>query len=409
MERNLIGELNMYKEAGIKPNFSDIARRYGKDRHTVAAYWNAEGCDPGDGRSERESAFEAHRAEIEEKAALPGVTKKGIHEFLLHRYPGEALPKYSAFTHFMRDRGIAVGQPGGAEPHPRFETPPGLQLQLDWKESLKLADRNGEVFEFNVFATTLSWSRRHIFIYSRMRSTDDLIRCMYLTIARLGGVPAEWLTGNMSALVVVRGGRRHRIARVSGFAKDAGFEVRLCRPRTPQTKGKVESANRFLSRLAAYQGDFEGEEGLVEAIARIEERCNAEVNETTGMPPSVLFMDEKEALRPVGNMRALEEAMGDVVDVASVPATMLVSAHGRKVSVPRRCIGRPVRLVCMPDGGVDCYMAGALVASRGPGASGYSAGHYAEAMEGKRWFCDGDTAAAAEANLALLGGIGGRL
>ena len=67
MERNMIGELNMYKEAGIKPNFSDIARRYGKDRHTVAAYWNAEGCDPGDGRSERESAFEPHRAEIEEK------------------------------------------------------------------------------------------------------------------------------------------------------------------------------------------------------------------------------------------------------------------------------------------------------------------------------------------------------
>ena len=109
MERNMIGELNMYKEAGIKPNFSDIARRYGKDRHTVASYWNAEGCDPGDGRSERGSAFDAHRDEVEEKAALPGVTKKGIHEYLLHRYPEEKLPKYSAFTHFMRVNGIAIG------------------------------------------------------------------------------------------------------------------------------------------------------------------------------------------------------------------------------------------------------------------------------------------------------------
>ena len=34
-EKNLIGELDMYREAGIKPNFSDIAKRYGKDRHTV--------------------------------------------------------------------------------------------------------------------------------------------------------------------------------------------------------------------------------------------------------------------------------------------------------------------------------------------------------------------------------------
>ena len=32
-EKNLIGELDMYREAGIKPNFSDIAKRYGKDRH----------------------------------------------------------------------------------------------------------------------------------------------------------------------------------------------------------------------------------------------------------------------------------------------------------------------------------------------------------------------------------------
>ena len=405
----MIGELNMYKEAGIKPNFSDIGRRYGKDRHTIAAYWNADGCDPGDGRSDKQSGFEAHRAEIEEKAALPGVTKKGIHEYLLHRYPEEKLPKYSAFTHFMRVNGIAIGPLGGSEPHPRFETPPGLQLQFDWKESIRMADRNGELFEFNVFAATLCWSRRHIFIYSPRRGTDDLIRCMYLTVARLGGVPAEWLTDNMSALVVVQGGKRRRVARVFEFAKDAGFEIKLCKVRTPQTKGKVESANRFLSRLMAYQGDFEGEEELVGIIARIEERCNAEANETTGMPPSVLFMDEKEALRPIGNMRALEEAMGDVVDVPKVPPTMLVSAHGRKVSVPRRCIGRPVRLVCMPEGGVDCYMSGRLVASHGPGESGYAGSHYREAMEGKRWFGDADIAAAAEANLELLSAIGGRL
>lgn len=35
MERNVMGELNMYRGAGAKPNFSDIARRHGMDRHTV--------------------------------------------------------------------------------------------------------------------------------------------------------------------------------------------------------------------------------------------------------------------------------------------------------------------------------------------------------------------------------------
>lgn len=45
VERSIIGELNMYKEAGIKPNFSDIVRRYGRDRHTVSACWKAEGAE----------------------------------------------------------------------------------------------------------------------------------------------------------------------------------------------------------------------------------------------------------------------------------------------------------------------------------------------------------------------------
>lgn len=39
MERNVMGELNMYRQAGAKPNFSEVARRHGMDRKTVAKYW----------------------------------------------------------------------------------------------------------------------------------------------------------------------------------------------------------------------------------------------------------------------------------------------------------------------------------------------------------------------------------
>lgn len=232
-EKNLIGELDMYREAGIKPNFSDIAKRYGKDRHTVASYWRAEGGRPHDGRADRAGSFDVHIEEVAAKAQLPGVTKKGIHEWLLHRYPGENLAGYNAFTQFMRKNGIAVGASGGPEPHPRFETPPGLQLQFDWKESVRMANRDGELFEFNVFAATLGHSRRHIFIRSVTRTTDDLVRCMYATIARLGGVPREWVTDNMSALVTIKGGRRLKVQRAYEFAKAAGFELKLCRPRSP--------------------------------------------------------------------------------------------------------------------------------------------------------------------------------
>ena len=83
MERNVMGELSMHRAAGTKPSFSDIARRHGLDRHTVAKYWR-EGGEAGGRRSDRESAFERVRPIVEAKAVLPGATKKGVHEMLLH-------------------------------------------------------------------------------------------------------------------------------------------------------------------------------------------------------------------------------------------------------------------------------------------------------------------------------------
>ena len=44
MERSVMGELNMHRAAGTKPSFSDIARRHGLDRHTVARYWRGRGA-----------------------------------------------------------------------------------------------------------------------------------------------------------------------------------------------------------------------------------------------------------------------------------------------------------------------------------------------------------------------------
>lgn len=88
-ERNIMGELNMYRQLGLKPSFSEIGRRYGLDRHTVARYWN-EGGDVDDGRCNRPSGFDAHSALIAEKAAMPGATKKAVHEYLLHRCGGAA-------------------------------------------------------------------------------------------------------------------------------------------------------------------------------------------------------------------------------------------------------------------------------------------------------------------------------
>ena len=238
MERNVMGELNMYRQAGAKPNFSEVARRHGMDRKTVAKYWRL-GEAPAD-RPPRPSGFDAVREVIEEKAGLPGVTKRAVHEYLLHRHAGAGLPGYNAFTAYCRSRGIEFGAARDPEAHPRFETPPGRQLQFDWKEDVRMVDANGEVFEFNVFTATLGYSRLHKFTYSPTRTTDDLLACLLGAFRFMGGVPQECLTDNMAAVVSASSGRRERNGRVSRFAREAGFELQLCRTRTPQTKGKDE-------------------------------------------------------------------------------------------------------------------------------------------------------------------------
>lgn len=413
MEKNLIGELNMDKEMGIKPNFSDLSRRYGVDRHTVAKYWNDGGGTPADGRSGRGSGFDRYQEEIEAKAQIPGVTAKGIHELLLDRHSDDdpPVPGYGAFTFWLRKRGIMPGD-GPKEAHPRFETPAGQQLQFDWKEDLLLHDRAGTEYRFNVYSSTLCWSRRHFFRRSMTRTRDDLLLCMAANIDFLGGVPLEWVTDNMSAIVSVKGGgTRAKDRRVLAFAKEAGFSLALCRPRSPETKGKDESANRFLTRLLAYDGDFDGWEGLDQAIARIQTRCNEEPNGTTGMPPDLLFLKEKELLRPAPAQGLLEALVGQA-SVQAVPSTMLVRCAGREWSVPRRCIGRKVRLLLMPGGELRIYDGQELVATHDTSVAGapitYRKEHYIEALEGKGWGgMDSDIEAAAQRGLELLGSLGG--
>ncbi len=69
MERNVMGELNVYRGSGAKPNFSEIARRHGMDRHTVDKYWR-EGESAADGRSARGSAFDPLEEETHLAVAL---------------------------------------------------------------------------------------------------------------------------------------------------------------------------------------------------------------------------------------------------------------------------------------------------------------------------------------------------
>lgn len=72
------------------------------------------------------------------------------------------------------------------------------------------------------------------------------------TFKFMGGVPKCMLTDNMRAVVDINENKRKVTPEFNQFAKDMGTTVKLCKPRFPETKGKDETANKFMAWLIPY-------------------------------------------------------------------------------------------------------------------------------------------------------------
>lgn len=403
-DNNLIGELMAIKQLGQKPNYSDLQRRYGTDRHTIKKYFE-NGKKPYKKRPPVESKYDAFRADVEAYLSGPGSTFKAAFMYIAAKHP-EAGICYNGFKSWCRNKGMRKAAEAAA--HPRFETPPGKQAQFDWKEDVSLTLSGGEVIRFNVFTLTFSWSRMHMFVYSEAKTQEDLIRCLIECIGRAGGVPrGEFLTDNMPAVASYVNGRRRKHRAILSLERDMGCKIALCKPRSPQTKGKDESANRFVEWLMPYDGKLGSREEVAAALAKVEAQCNSEPNRTTGMPPIALWRKEKEALLPAPRKIVLEGYLSGARTVA-VPSTCLVPHGGKWYSVPTEFVGRRVT-VAPAAGMIYVYHDGKLIAVRKESSApiNYEPSDYLEAMAAS-YKGGGDIEQMAMESLACLADLGRR-
>lgn len=402
--KQALAELNMCKQYGIKPNFSELSRKTGIDRHTLKKYYERGGKFDRE-RAPKGSKYDALKGFIASRLAIDGLPIRGIWFAIQHEFPEQAKGlSYRGLVSYVRATFEAEsGYP--REAHPRFETGPGDQLQVDWKESLSLHAKDGSVIFFNVFSATLSWSRYHAYVFSVGKGTDDFCRCLIEALRRIGGVPKEILTDNMSAVVSCTGGGRRKLAPILQLERDIGCRVRLCRPRTPETKGKVESSNRFVNWIMAYDGLVEDETDLKSKLALLERDSNCEVNREVGAPPASLLPKEAKGLSPLPSGVMLESYVTEKYVTAKVPSTMLVRCRGASYSVPRSMIGR--KATAIPSEGVVYVFdsRGCLVAEHRASKAriNYLPSHYREALEGR--VPDDGIAAMAEASLERLASL----
>lgn len=321
-------ELLVMETLNIKPNYSELARIYECDRRTVKKY--NDGYTKENIKRKKPSKLDEHKENIKSKLELPGATINGTYQYFKK---DNDIGTYSNFYKYVKKEKLKPQKNNKA--HLRFETEFGKQLQFDWKEDLQMISKHGEIFKFNIFSATLGASRLHVFLYSKNKTRIDVERCLVKTFEYIGGVPKEILTDNMSSIVNTQ---KHKFCNeFISFAKDMGTFAKNCKPRHPYTKGKDESANRFMSWLIPYNNEFEDEKELIEIIQKIKKEVNKQVDSTTGVAPIMLYEKEKEYLQPLPNKDIINQYSKDYVRV-KISNESLFYYKGKRYSVPNKFI-----------------------------------------------------------------------
>lgn len=338
MNTALVTQLRIMKLVDMKPNFSELARLYDVDRRTVKKYYD--GYEGKPKNRDKPSKLDKHYSLIKEKLAIKGTTIRAVYEFIKTEKDSD-IGCYSNFHRYVIQHNLLPKQ--SSKGHPRFETPPGKQAQVDWKEDMHIANKYGELFTFQVFDYKLGHSRYCHFIYKTTKTRQDVFDCLIECFQATGGVPHEILFDNMASIVDLKDSSRHINNQMKSFADDFHFRIRLAKPRHPYTKGKVEVINKFLDWLRPYEGEFETEDELIMILEKITEKVNSQVNQATGVPPLLLFQKEKDYLQPLPNRKVMESYMRHDRQT-TVQKDSLVIFNGSRYSVPSAYIGKTVSL-----------------------------------------------------------------
>lgn len=338
MRTDIITEIERLKCMDIKPNFSEVARRHNCDRRTVSNYYN--GITGATKKTvKKESVLTKYIPIIEEKVDTCSASAMSIYKYIQTKgYSG----KYGLVKNYVRS--YKNNQIKKATM--RFETLPGFQGQVDWKERKRMISKHGEIFEFNLFLYVLGYSRIKYLELTFDKKQSTLFKCINNAFEYTGGIPKQILFDNMRT--VVNQSRTHLSSVVLNskfeyFAKDFGFEPVACMPYRPQTKGKVESLAKLTNRLDVYNNEFEDEQELINIVKQLNFDLNNETSQAINEKPINRLEKEKEHLRPFPNNQVIETYIS-LEKTYSVSKESMITYKGNKYSVPTHYIGKKVKI-----------------------------------------------------------------
>ena len=225
----------------------------------------------------------------------------------------------------------------------RYTTDPGEAFQMDWGFT-KVLDYSGAEFQAACFAMICHHcGQRYVEFFPNAKQENLFIGMIHAF--QYMGIPRYVLTDNMKSVVIRRDLEGHPIWQkdYEAFMKTIGFQTKLCKPRHPFTKGKVERLIQFVKGNFLADRVFFNITDLNQAALEWCNNQNVCYHRATDCIPQQLHLTDC-----LQNLSALEDS--DTIRMYLCPARMIsfdgfVNYEGRRFGVPYSYHGSQARVM----------------------------------------------------------------
>ena len=336
-------------------SISQLARETGLDRKTVRRHVRSL-SPPERTRIKRGSKLDPYKDYIRGRLDKYTLTAHKLYEEICEQgYKGS----YSLVKQYVR----TVKGDIGTMAELRFETKPGEQGQVDWKDFGRM-EMGGERVHLWAFIMVLGYSRAMYVEFTDNVRTDTFIQCHIHAFEYLGGYPKTILYDNTKNVVLKRALKSQESTwnpLYADFRDHYGFKSYLCRPGLSgaKTKGKVERAGRYID-TSFFQGlEFDSLSSLNRMALQWCDKANLRIHGTTHEVPMERLERERAYLLPIRDVTPYQIVL---VEHRKVSRDCFVSYRTNRYSVPWRYAGREAKLHIHNDR-MDVEIGGEIVCS----------------------------------------------
>jgi len=229
---------------------------------------------------------------------------------------------------------------GGELPFRRIETPPGMEVQVDYGTGGRIYDKNGKFRKTHLFRIVLSCSRKGYSEASYAQDTESFIRALENAFRSFGGVPECIVLDNLKAAVLKPDLYDPELnPKLRDFAMHYGTCVMPCKVATPEHKGKVENSVNYVQENALKGRKFNSLREQNDFLRHWEKNiADKRIHGTTKRHVEQMFDEEKPFLQPLPE--TLYEVFTEVK--RKVHRDGHVEVKGSYYSVPAEYVRREV-------------------------------------------------------------------